>query len=98
MGGSAENSEICKDLFADLERRGLRLSKRIIWVTDGDNGVRKALKEKLDKKLIHQRCTIHKDRNIQKHLPKKYRLAAHRQFRTALKQTKYADAKDAFDL
>ena len=91
--GATENSEVCKDLFADLERRGLRLSKKIIWVTDGGSGVIKALKERFGKKLIHQRCTIHKDRNIQKHLPKKYRRAAHRQFRTALEQTKYADAK-----
>ena len=91
--GATENNEVCRDLFADLERRGVKLSKRIIWVTDGGSGVIKALKEKFGKKLIHQRCTIHKDRNIQKHLPKKYRRAAHRQFRTALEQTKYVDAK-----
>ena len=91
--GATENNEVCKGLFVDLERRGLKLTKKIIWVTDGGSGIIKALKEKFGKKLIHQRCTIHKDRNIQKHLPKRYRKEAHRQFRTALEQTKYKDAK-----
>lgn len=50
-------------------------------------------KDRFGKKLIHQRCTIHKDRNIQKHLAKKYRKEAHRRFRIALEQTAYEDAK-----
>jgi len=91
--GSSENSEICQHLLSDLEFRGLLLSKRILWVTDGGSGILKALRERFGKKFIHQRCTIHKDRNIQRHLPKKYRDHAHRQFRTALEQNAYADAK-----
>lgn len=91
--GASENNDVCKELFSDLERRGLKLSKKIIWVTDGGSGVIKALKDKFGKRLIHQRCTIHKDRNIQRHLPKRYRKEAHRQYRRALEQTKYEEAK-----
>ena len=91
--GATENNEVCKGLFMDLEGRGLKLTKKVMWVTDGGSGIIKALKEKFGKKLIHQRCTIHKDRNIQKHLPKRYRKEAHRQFRTALEQTEYKDAR-----
>ena len=91
--GATENSEICNALLADLERRGLKLSKRIIWVTDGGSGVIKSLRGRFGKKLIHQRCTIHKDRNIQKHLAKKYRKEASSGYRTALEQTNYSDAK-----
>jgi putative transposase len=91
--GSSENSEICHQLLGDLELRGLVVCKRILWVTDGGAGIIKALKERIGRKLIHQRCTIHKDRNIQRHLPKKYRDHAHRQFRIALEQNTYADAK-----
>ena len=90
--GATENSEICNGLLADLERRGLKLVKRIIWVTDGGSGVIKSLRDRFGKKLIHQRCTIHKDRNIQKHLAKAHRKEAHRLFRTALEQESYADA------
>jgi len=91
--GATENHEICEQLLKDLERRGLKLSKRVLWVTDGGAGIIKALKARYGKKLIHQRCTIHKDRNIQRHLPKRYRKEAHRQFVTALEQNSYKDAK-----
>ena len=91
--GATENHEICEELFMDMERRGLRLSKKILWVTDGGKGIIKALKERFGKKLIHQRCTIHKDRNIQRHLAKKYRKEAHRRFKIALEQNSYEDAQ-----
>jgi len=91
--GATENHEVCEELLSDLERRGLKLSNRVLWVTDGGSGIIKTLKDRYGKKLIHQRCTIHKDRNIQRHLPKKYRKEAHRLFTIALEQTSYKDAK-----
>jgi transposase-like protein len=91
--GATENHEICEELLSDLERRGLKLSKRILWVTDGGKGILKALRDRFGKKLVHQRCTIHKDRNIQNHLAKKYRKEAHRRLRIALEQNSYEDAK-----
>ncbi|MDF0651145.1 MAG: IS256 family transposase [Nitrospira sp.] len=91
--GSSENHEICEALFGDLERRGLALSKRILFVTDGGSGLLKALRARFGKKLVHQRCAIHKSRNLQRHLPKQDRKAAHQQLKTALEQTSYADAR-----
>ena len=91
--GSSENHEICATLFRDLERRGLALSKRILFVTDGGSGLIKALRDRFGKKLLHQRCAIHKSRNLQRHLAKPYRKEAHRQLTTALAQTSYADAR-----
>ena len=91
--GATENHEICDALLADLDRRGCALVTRILFVTDGGAGLIKALKARFGKKLIHQRCTIHKDRNLQRHLPKRWRKEAHRRFRVALEQTRYAEAK-----
>ncbi len=91
--GATENHEICEQLLEELERRGLRLSKQVLWVTDGGGGIIKTLKDRYGKKLIHQRCTLHKDRNIQRHLPKRYRKQAHHLFATALEQNSYKDAK-----
>lgn len=91
--GATENHVLCEELLADMERRGLRLSRRIIWITDGGKGIGKALKERFGKKLIHQRCTIHKDRNIQRHLAKRYRKEAHRRYVIALEQSRYEDAR-----
>ncbi len=84
--GAAENHEICEALLGDLESRGCALVKRILFVTDGGSGLLKALKGRCGKKLVHQRCTIHKDRNLQRHLPKRWRKEAHRRFRIALEQ------------
>src|SRR3989338_2752007 len=91
--GATENHELCEELLADMEMRGLHISRRIIWVTDGGKGIIKTLRDRFGKKLIHQRCTIHKDRNIQKHLAKRYRKEAHWRFRTALEQNHYEDAR-----
>lgn len=91
--GSSENHEICEALFVDLERRGLVLSRRILFVTDGGSGLIKALRARFGKKLVHQRCAIHKSRNLQRHLAKPYRAEAHRRLMTALEQTSYADAR-----
>jgi hypothetical protein len=51
--GATENCELCEELLAEIERMGLKLTKRIIWVTDGCKGIIKALMEKLGKKLLH---------------------------------------------
>jgi putative transposase len=91
--GASENHEICEELLSDLERRGLHITKKTLFVTDGGKGVIKALRDRFGVKLLHQRCIIHKDRNIQRHLAKKYRKEAHRRFMGALQQNLYEDAK-----
>lgn len=91
--GATENSTIALKLFEDLERRHLNLTDEVLFITDGGSGVIKALGNKFGDKLIHQRCTIHKDRNIQKHLAKKYRQTAHDKFKKALAHTLYKDAR-----
>ncbi len=91
--GATENHDLCQSLLSDLESRGLKLSRRVLFITDGGGGIIKCLKETYGKDLIHQRCTIHKDRNIQNHLPKRYRPEAHRRYRRALELTRYSEAK-----
>jgi transposase-like protein len=91
--GSSENHEICEALVRDLERRGLALSRRLLFVTDWGSGLIKALRDRFGKKLLHQCCALHKSRNLQRHLAKPYRTEAHRTLTTALEQTTYTDAK-----
>ena len=90
--GATENNEITKELLSKLEERGLILTSRCLFITDGGKGIIKALREKFGKKLMHQRCVIHKNRNIQKHLAKKYRKRAYELFTNALNHTKHEDA------
>jgi transposase-like protein len=91
--GATENHALCQSLLSDLESRGLKLSSRVLFITDGGKGILKCLRERYGKDLIHQRCTIHKDRNLQDHLPKRYRREAHRRYRRALELTRYSEAK-----
>lgn len=91
--GATENAEICEELFGDLERRGLKLTRRVLFVVDGGKGIIKALRDRFGKKLLIQRCTIHKSRNIQRHLPKKYRAEAKAWFRRAIDCVQLNDAK-----
>ncbi len=93
--GATENHALAGSLFSDMESRGLQLSEAILFITDGGRGILKALKMRLGSGLIHQRCTIHKDRNLQRHLPKRYRAECHRRFRNALALKDYDEAKEA---
>jgi transposase-like protein len=91
--GATENAEVGEMLLADLERRGLKLNAQVLFIIDGGKGAAKVLKDRYGRKLLVQRCTIHKDRNLQAHLPKKYRKEAHRRFRLALEQNDYKEAE-----
>lgn len=95
--GATEHQEVAKSLFSDMESRGLRLTDEIIFVTDGGGGIIRALKDRFGEDLIHQRCTIHKDRNLQRHLPKRYRKECHRRFRQALELKDYSEARKALN-
>ena len=93
--GATENREVTGSLLSDMESRGLKLTAEIIFVTDGGGGIIRTLKDRFGDNLLHQRCTIHKDRNLQRHLPKRYRKECHRRFRHALELKDYDEAKKA---
>jgi transposase-like protein len=90
--GATETHEVCEMLFCDLERRGLRLHQGIVFVTDGGKGIIKAIRRRFGKKALHQRCTVHKCRNICGHLPKRYRDEARRRFNRAIDMNSYDEA------
>lgn len=90
--GDTENSDIAKALLGDLQDRGLRLTSRCLFIVDGGKGLIKALRDTFGKKLMLQRCVIHKERNIKKHLAKKYREQAGKLFKRALAHVKHEDA------
>jgi transposase-like protein len=42
--GASENSELVKDLLADMKERGLTLTKRALFVPDGSKALAKAVR------------------------------------------------------
>ena len=95
--GATENKEVAQTLLSDLESRGLKIPKEVLFITDGGKGLIAALKDRMGKDLVLQRCTIHKDRNLQRHLPKRWRDEAHHRFRNALAMTGYTEARQELD-
>jgi len=70
--GATENSEVCGALLDDLIERGLSKAKPYLFVLDGAKALKKAVVSRFGVKTLIQRCRVHKKRNIQKYLPKKY--------------------------
>lgn len=94
--GATENKEIAQTLLSDLESRGLKIPPETLFITDGGTGLIAALKDRMGKDLVLQRCTIHKDRNLQRHLPKRWRDEAHRRFGNAVAMHSYEEAQQEF--
>jgi len=67
--GSTENEAVCTALLSDLIERGLDFSNGILLVLDGGKGLRAAVRKVFGSLALVQRCRIHKQRNILKHLP-----------------------------
>ena len=70
---SSENSESCKSLLNDLEKRGLK-SENLLFIVDGGSGLAKALREKYDienpnkRRALKLRCYVHKWENLKSDL------------------------------
>jgi putative transposase len=67
--GTKESTECCKELLADLKRRGLADPVEI--VTDGAPGLIRAVEESFPASL-RQRCLAHKMRNILAKVPREH--------------------------
>jgi transposase-like protein len=70
--GATENAEVCGALLDDLIARGLSQDKAYLFILDGAKALKKAVVSRFGSQGLIQRCRVHKKRNIQKYLPKKY--------------------------
>lgn len=70
--GATENAEVCGALLDDLIERGLSKDPSYLFVLDGAKALKKAVVSRFGSKALIQRCRVHKKRNLQKYLPKKY--------------------------
>lgn len=69
--GSTENKTVVKALLADLVGRGLFFDDGLLVVVDGAKALAAAVREVFGAKALIQRCTLHKRRNVEDHLPDK---------------------------
>ena len=90
--GASENSELVKDLLADLKERGLALTRRALFVLDGSKALGKAVRETFGEQAVIQRCILHKLRNVLSYLPPSWHAEARRRLKAAWGMTSHAEA------
>ena len=67
--GATENTTSCTGLLSDLEARGVRTDRAMLFVIDGSKALAKAIRGKFGARALIQRCQVHKKRNVEDHLP-----------------------------
>ena len=91
--GATENSEVCGQLLDELIERGLSTRQRYLFILDGSKALAKAVKARFGRQVLIQRCRLHKERNIQRYLPKKYHKLLKMKLWAAWGMTDYQEAK-----
>jgi putative transposase len=68
--GASENAVVAKVLLEDLVARGVKPTRRRLFVIDGSKALRTAIDQVYGRHHPVQRCRKHKERNVLGHLPK----------------------------
>ncbi len=76
--GATENTTACAGLLSDLEARGVRTDRAMLFVIDGSKALSKAIRAKFGARALLQRCQVHKKRNVEDHLPEEMKRTAGR--------------------
>jgi putative transposase len=88
--GSTENATVATALLADLVDRGLRLTDEQLYVLDGAEALRKAVRDVAGARALVQQ--IHKSRNVCGHLPDRERAWVRAKLRKAWTDPDHARA------
>lgn len=91
--GATENEIACKAMLEDLSARGLKPNRARLYIIDGSKGLRAALRSAYSKRVLVQRCQVHKVRNVLGHLPDEKHASVRSAMRAAYKSTKIETAK-----
>ena len=91
--GATENTTSCSGLLSDLEARGVRTDRTMLFVIDGSKALAKAVRAKYGTRALIQRCQVHKKRNVEDHLPEDMKRNAGRTISAAYQCGNTARAK-----
>ena len=93
--GATENAETVGGLLKDLQRRGLDLGRKYLFVLDGSKALAKAVRSFFGAGALIQRCQLHKRRNVLEHLPPKWQGMAAQRLKVAYGLRDYKEARAA---
>lgn len=83
--GATENAAACTGLLSNLVERGLDTTRTMLVVIDGSKALAKAVRDTFGKRVLLQRCQVHKKRNVLEHLPEEMRSGTDAVLSTAYK-------------
>jgi putative transposase len=92
--GDTENKTVVTALLADLVARGLDTEGGVLCVIDGAKALAAGIKKVFGESAQVQRCTLHKRRNVEGHLPKELGAIIDRRLALILAQP---DARKGFE-
>jgi len=95
--GATENATVCKELLADLVRRGLSTEQRYLVVIDGSKALAKAVRATFGEHAEVQRCQVHKERNVLEQLPPEHQRRVRQRLRAAWGLKGHAEARAALE-
>lgn len=93
--GATENATVCKELLADLVRRGLATDRKYLVVIDGSKALAKAVRATFGNQAEIQRCQVHKERNVLEQLPPEHQGRVRQRLRAAWNLHGHAEAEAA---
>lgn len=93
--GATENADVCKRLFEDLARRGLKMDHATLVIIDGSKALRKAADDFYGLNAVVHRCQFHKRQNLKSHLTEKHQAEYERKLMAVYGMNDYKDARAA---
>lgn len=90
--GNTENTELVRALLQDIIERGISRSRTPFVVIDGGKALRKAVRDVFGINTPVQRCTVHKKRNVLRHLPDKHHAWVSTRLKQAYNESSYDKA------
>jgi putative transposase len=90
--GATENATVCKDLLADLQRRGVNAEQPTLFVIDGAKALRSAIGDVWGARAVVQRCQQHKRSNVKDYVPEQHWAEVKRRLDEAYNEASYDGA------
>jgi putative transposase len=90
--GATENAAVTTALLENLVERGVRVEVPTLFVLDGAKALRAAVNRVWGQMAVIQRCQVHKKRNVQAHVPDRYKEELNRRLTAAYTEPHHATA------
>ncbi len=92
-----ENHRVCREFLQNLKERGLSDENKLLFITDGAQGLRKGIQKVFGKQALVQRCQWHKRENVIAYLPKSQQGIFREKLQKAYQKKSYKQAKMALN-